>query len=343
MPTEFLVLTIIASIIGVFVLLYFAYLTIIYVIVSKKINIRYNNNPLLKFFTSDDFPGLHAEPIRFNTKNGHQIVGNIYTNADVKDFSRVIIFFHGIGAGHLAYTKEINRLVTDNHLAVISYDNHGTGKSEGKNIIDLSWALVDADYCLRHLAGDDRFKHSQLILVGHSWGGYVAGNLIHINHDPRIVKAVVLNGLPSIVDVSTRYTKGKVLAKAYFGLISRIKMGRYANQSLLETLKRHRLPTLVAHGAYDPLVPLAFVEPIFDYAKTVNFIRPLIYPEHYHFVYLSKTAELKLMDMQQTLSKLKGSQHEAERLAYAKTIDYDAIGQHHEQLFNTIKQFIIRG
>ena len=43
--------------------------------------------------------------------------------------------------------------------------------------------------------------------------------------------------------------------------------------------------------------------------------------------------------MQTQIKKLKGE----ELLNYAKTIDYDLIGQQNEQLFETISQFIRRG
>lgn len=336
-----IIIIVIFSTIGAAFLLYIAYLCLVYLAVSKRINLRYDRNPLLKYFTYEDFPGLKAEAFEFKTRNKKTLKGYIYTTEDVKDFSKVIVFFHGIGPGHLAYSKEINRLVRENNLAVIAYDNHGTGLSEGKNIIDLSWALVDADYFLKYSQKDPRFAHSDLILVGHSWGGYVTSNIYSLNRDKRIKKIVVLNGLPSIVDVSTRFTKGQTFAKQFFRFVSYLKLGKYANHAILDTLMDHKLPALVVHGALDPLVPIQYLTPLFKFAGKVSYIRPLIYAEHRHFVYLSLQAEEALMTMQRELKRLEKDQDALK--AYTASLDYDLIGQHHEQLFVTIKQFINRG
>lgn len=343
MPPLLMITYILVGLLVTIVLGYFLYLTIIYLAVTKTLYTRYDANPRLKYFTVDDFSGLKAEPLHFKTKNKKTLHGYIYTTDDVKDYHKVILFFHGIGYGHLAYTKEINRLVKDNNLAVIAYDNLGCGDSEGKSIKDLSWPLVDASYFLEYSKTDPRLANSEFILIGHSWGGFVAGNLMSVNPDPRIKKCIVMNGLPNIVDVSTRFTKGQAIAKLYYQLINYLKLGKYANQSTLKTLSKHRISALIIHGALDPVVPLKYVTPLVKYANTVQHIRPLIYADHHHFVYLSLRAEAELMDMQRQLKTL-GKSGDTKKLDdYTKGLNYDLIGEQNEQLFATIKQFILRG
>lgn len=332
----------IAVIVGL-VVIYFLYLSVIYLAVNRKINRRYDNNPLLKYFTADDFNDLNAESFSFKTKNNKTLRGYIYSSSQVTNFARVIIFFHGIGAGHQAYTKEINRLVKDNNLAVLAYDNLGCGQSDGRNIKDVSWALVDATYFLRYLKQNPRFKNSELIVIGHSWGGLVAGNIISLNPNSNITRVVVLNGLANIVELSTRYTKAKFAAKYFYRFVSWLKLGRFANHSTLKTLKNHHVSALIAHGARDKIIPLSYTKPLFDYAGKVSHIWPLIYPDHKHFVYLSNRAEDELMAMQKNLSVLAKQNDQMALEAYTKTIDYDLIGQQNDELFATIKQFIIRG
>lgn len=334
-----IILTIILSVVGGLIVLYLAYLTFVYLAVTKKMYIRYDGHPLLRYFTHEAFPNLKAEPFSFKTKNNNKLRGFIYTNDQVTDFSKVIVFFHGIGNGHLAYTKEINRLLVDNRLPVIAYDYHGTGLSEGKNIIDLSWPLVDATYFFAFTKTDSRFANSAFYLVGHSWGGFVAGNITNLIKDERIKSVVVLNGLPSIVDVSARFTKGRFLSRPYYIVFDKIKMGRYANQSLYKTLKKTSTPTFIAHGEKDPIVPFKYTAPVYELAKHSDHITTLACPDHHHFVYLSLDAEIELMKMQRQLSKLKGT----ELTQYAKTIDYEQIGQQNDALFEAIKRFIARG
>lgn len=322
------------------VILYFMYIMFIYEMINKKINIRYEKNPHLKYFTHDDFPEMRAEPITFKSKDNATINGYIYTNDKVKNFNKVIIFFHGLGPGHLAYTKEIHRLLMDNNLAVIAYDNHGTNLSEGKTIIDLGWALVDADYFFRYIKSDVRFKESELILAGHSWGGYVAGNVLSVHPDIRVQKIIIINGLPAVYEMALKYTKGKVIAKYFYRFLIYLKLGKYANKATLKTLKAHHVKTLVFHGGLDSTIPLAVINPLLEYAKTVDYIKPVIYNEHHHFAYLTLEAEKALMTMQGMLfALLKAKDHE-KLVTYTETIDYQELGAHHDALFEEIKTFI---
>ena len=65
---------------------------------------RYDKSPLLKYFTADDF-SLSAEAVEFKVKK-NTVRGFIYRKSDIKSNGRLIIFCHGMGAGHLAYTTE---------------------------------------------------------------------------------------------------------------------------------------------------------------------------------------------------------------------------------------------
>ena len=93
---------------------------------------RCEGNPNLKYFTADDFEDLDYEKIEFKSNKGQILRGNIYTNKKVKekDIKGLLVFVHGMGAGHLSYTTEINTLAK-NGYKVLAYDNTGTCASEG--------------------------------------------------------------------------------------------------------------------------------------------------------------------------------------------------------------------
>lgn len=321
-------------------LLYLLYLTFLHIIIKKKLKVRFDKNPLLKYFTAEDFPDLYKESFSFKTKNDVTINGFIYKNDRVKDYKKVLVFFHGMGPGHLAYTKEIHRLVNDNDLALLAFDYLGTNLSEGKSIVDIGRPLVEADYFIRFITQDERFKNSELILVGHSWGGYVAGNLLSVNGRAKVSKIIIWNGLPDTVTLALRYAPEKLFSKVYFRLLNIFALGKYANKRTGKTLKKYKVPTLITHGELDKVILRKSINSIIKYAKKVSHISVLIYKEHHHFTYLSPNAEKGLHVMQKTLEVLSKDTDKSKIVDYARTINYDRIGEHNDDLFRQVKAFI---
>ena len=45
---------------------------------------RYNGNPLLKYFTAEDFPNLDAEAVSFVSDKGQMLKGYVYTSSAVR-------------------------------------------------------------------------------------------------------------------------------------------------------------------------------------------------------------------------------------------------------------------
>ena len=71
---------------------------------------RYDGNPNLRYFQAEDFEGLKAEPVSFGSGDA-TLRGYIYSyDGDAKG---AVIFSHGFGAGHRAYTTEIDALARD--------------------------------------------------------------------------------------------------------------------------------------------------------------------------------------------------------------------------------------
>ena len=81
---------------------------------------RCDKNPLLKYFTAEDF-NLTAKPVQVN-KGKYALNGAIYTKQGVDKKPTLVIFCHGMGAGHAAYTTEINYFA-DMGYTVLALDN----------------------------------------------------------------------------------------------------------------------------------------------------------------------------------------------------------------------------
>ena len=61
------------------------------------------------YFSAKDFDGLHKDPYLFDTAAGNRLQGYFYYY-DNPIQGRLIVFDHGMGAGHRAYMREIEIL-----------------------------------------------------------------------------------------------------------------------------------------------------------------------------------------------------------------------------------------
>ena len=77
-------------------------------ILNQVFGKRCEGNPNLKYFTADDFEELDSKKIEFKSNKEQMLRGFIYTNKNIKEYKGIVVFVHGMGAGHLSYTTEIN-------------------------------------------------------------------------------------------------------------------------------------------------------------------------------------------------------------------------------------------
>ena len=159
---------------------------------------RCEGNPNLKYFTADDFDELNAKPMEFKSNKGQVLRGNIYTNKDVKIYKGLIIFVHGMGAGHLSYTTEINTLAKAGFI-VIGYDNTGTCASEGKSLQGFFQSVIDLNHALNFVKENEDLNKYDIFLVGHSWGAYTVCQVLQFK--PKVKAVVAMSGPKNVSDL----------------------------------------------------------------------------------------------------------------------------------------------
>ena len=140
----------------------------------KKLLIhRYDGEPYIKYFTAEDFPGLQAEPVEFDS-DGNLLKGFFYSYPGFRE-DTLLIFCHGIGGGHRSYLTEIDLLAKAGYR-VFAYDNTGCFASEGKDIRSMSRSLADLCNAIEFLKCEGIFQsYENVCVLGHSWGGFAAG------------------------------------------------------------------------------------------------------------------------------------------------------------------------
>ena len=188
--------------------------TLLFVVALKimdatGINKRCEGDENLKYLKAKNFDNLNARPVDFKSDKGQTLNGFLYSNAKVETYKALVVFSHGMGAGHLAYTTEINYFAQKGYL-VLAYDNTGTCTSEGNKIKGFAQGIVDLKFALEFVKSRDELKEMPIILVGHSWGAYSVCNVSAIT-DAEIKGIVAFSPFNSmnklIRDIAKQQTK----------------------------------------------------------------------------------------------------------------------------------------
>ena len=154
-----------------------------------------NDNPNgIFYFGPEDFPGLQAHPYEFTAKAGHTLKGYFYHYPDPVP-GRLIVFDHGMGNGHRAYMREIERLAREGFL-VFSYDHTGCMESGGEHTNGFGQSLSDLDDCITAMKSIDTVKRRRIGVMGHSWGGFSTLNIAAFH--PEITHVISMSGFVSI-------------------------------------------------------------------------------------------------------------------------------------------------
>ena len=219
---------------------------------------RYDDDGYIKYFTAADFPGLAAAPAEF-VSGGSTLKGFFYSRP-VPPREDLVIFCHGIGGGHRSYMAEIDRIAREGYT-VFAYDNTGCFASGGESIRCLSQSLLDLESAVNYLKAEGVFqKYARVFLIGHSWGGFAAGNAPRFA--PDIPKIVVISGFLSVETLLTSAMQGKKVPGKQ-GLIKKLlafeKEAAPAcwDAYLPDAVNVGTAEYLFAHSTDDAMVPFA--------------------------------------------------------------------------------------
>lgn len=186
----------------------------------------------------------------------NQLTGYLYRTQEGQD--ALVILVPGYHAGADSYLWQIKGLL-DRGWSVLAFDPTGWGASQGDSLVGFSQVLVDLEQTLKYVEKSGYFGYTNIMLLGHSQGGYAA--CCALEYDKRICAAVSVSGVNSpmegVMGATAAYTGP--LAYGNYGFL-------WAYQALLFGPKRVNLradrqiarasvPVLVIHGEQDTQVP----------------------------------------------------------------------------------------
>ena len=310
---------------------------------TAGVNKRCEGDDNLKYLKAKNFDNLNALPISFKSDKQQTLNGFLYSSAKVDAYKGLIVFSHGMGAGHLAYTTEINYLAQKGYI-VLAYDNTGTCTSEGKKIKGFAQGIIDLKYALDFVKTRDDLKDLSVLLVGHSWGAYSVSNVSALNQSVEIKGIVAFSPFNSmnklIRDIAKQKTKANLsILSPFFDIINFIRFGKAGNLRSCDSINSNSIPTLIMHGGNDMQVtlknsPVGKKHKIQDNPNA----RTVLYDSKYHNVYLAKEAEQYLND---TFAKIESlGKNSPEAYEIYQNIDYSLITKEDLSVMETVSSFL---
>ncbi len=312
------------------------------IIDSAGVQKRCEGNDNLKYLKAKNFDNLNARPISFKSDKGQTLNGFLYDSAKVESYKALIVFSHGMGAGHLAYTTEINYFAQKGYL-VLAYDNTGTCASEGEKLYGFAQGIIDLKHALDFVKSREDLADMPLLLLGHSWGAYSVCNVAALVPEKDIRGIVAFSPFNSmnklIRDIAKAKTKLNLsIFSPFFDTINLIRFGKTGVLRSCNTIDNNSIPTLVMHGGNDMQVTLKN-SPVGKKHKIKNNpnAQTVLYESKYHNVYLAKDAEQYLND---TFAKIETlGENSPEAYEIYQNIDYSLITKEDLTVMETANSF----
>ena len=217
----------------------------------KNLFTRQDNQGEIFYFAPGDFPGLMAHDYSFKSGAGHDLKGYFYHYSDPIP-GRLVVFDHGMGNGHRAYMREIERLCRAGFL-VFSYDHTGCMESGGESTNGFATSLSDLDECMKALKAEPALRDRKFSVMGHSWGGFSTMNIPALH--PEITHVVSMSGFATVEMIVSQSFSGllKPYRKTILDLERRSNPG-YVDFDAAQSLAKTDAKVLLIYSDDDKIV-----------------------------------------------------------------------------------------
>ena len=166
----------------------------------------------------------------------------------------VVVFVHGMGPGHVAYTTEIAYFCNLGYT-VVALDSRGCGLSAGKNLKGMYEGVKTAVAAVDYARG--RFPGREIYIIGHSWGGYSA---LCAAKQRKVEKVIAISAPQSPVK-TVFYGAAQFISKPFaailcpfWWIINFLLYGVKGNLNAVKCAAESQTPVLIIHGDSDKVV-----------------------------------------------------------------------------------------
>jgi len=213
----------------------------------------------------DEYP---RENISFYS-NENKLTGYIYGSTNDKG---LIVLAHGLGGGADDYLPQIMFFVNHGYQ-VLGYNCTGSYESEGKSTIGFSQAVIDLDAALNYVEQEDSLNTLDVLLFGHSWGGFAGTNILNYDHDITAVVSVAgVNSAKTFVENVMVDMLGWYghLEKPFLSIHQHYLFGNKYKMTAVNGINKSDVPVLIIHGKSDDVVAYDRDSIIAQKAKITN-------------------------------------------------------------------------
>lgn len=313
-------------------------------IIKKKFDAvlgRYDGDPAIRYPVLKDFSRLQSQSYEIKGDRGVMLKGAFYYTGAFQP-EKLIVFDHGIGAGHDAYLPEINYLAEKGYT-VYAYDHTGCVATGGSGILGFAQGINDLDHVLTALQADVRFSAVPRKIMGHSWGGYACMNAAALH--PEVTHVVSLAGFLSAQSLVEQYIP-KPFLKYSKEVMERERQHNpdYTDMEARESLKKSKAKLLHLQSKDDRKVTFdlscALLQQALQGRKDTQFF---VTDGKNHDPQRMAQAVKADLAMQQELEKERKKKHlvtKEQQLAFRNQFDWKQMTQQDEQVWKVILDFL---
>lgn len=188
----------------------------------------------------------------------NRLCGFLYESIVQNGNDGLIVLAPGFNACADDYLWQIKSL-NDYGWSVFAFDTTGCCHSEGESSVGFAQELIDIDATLSYIEQNGAFGYNDIMLLGHSRGGYAVCCALGYEHD--VTAVVSVSGINSAMEGVIGSSVDKVGALAYCNypflwLYQSMLFGtKVMGMSADEALNSAGIPALIVHGSDDEQVP----------------------------------------------------------------------------------------
>lgn len=322
---------IIGIILGIAVLLCALCLLVAYLLHKRIFGKRFEPDPLVKYYTKEEFE-LDSEPVSFLC--GKVVLrGAVYSHNPVHQ-NKIIVYAHGMWSSTRAYMQDIAYLCYAGY-PVLGFDYTGTDTSEGKSLRGLAQGLKSMDSAISFLKTSATYKHREILVVGHSWGGFIASAIVKYHPDIRRIVAIApFVSIPQVL-------KGMLPKRLWWTIpfvcmIEFMKCGGYALSDTQKILSSYSGKALILHSEDDFMVAYRYNTALLQKeCQNDNVVYRIVNGKGHHPHY-SMEAVLALKEYSKTVATLTKEQLSE----FQKKTDYHKLGELDSEIMQSITDFL---
>ncbi len=188
----------------------------------------------------------------------NKLRGYLYRSSAKQPQDALVVIAPGFNASTSDYLWQIKSLV-DFGWSVFIFDATGCCESDGESAVGFPQILLDLDETVKYIENNKRFGYNELVLFGHSRGGYAVCCALEYKYDIAAVVSIsgINSAMEGIIGSSVNYV-GPLAYGNYGGLwvYQAYLFGTdVLNMSAEDAISNVDVPVLIIHGNNDEMVP----------------------------------------------------------------------------------------